>query len=124
MVEPWKASGGSPLLDQTQEQLQALADGLWNRSIPAMIGGYFADLLAVMTKVRARLREGSRCCIVIGDSRYGGVLVPSAKILAQLIVESGWELCAEEPVRAMRSSAQQGGTTNLEETLLILVKEG
>ena len=71
-----------------------------------------------------RLYEGRRCCIVIGDSRYGGVLVPSAKILAQLVIESGWEICSEEPVRAMRSSAQQGGTTNLEETLLILVNEG
>lgn len=118
------APGGSPLLDQTQEQLEALAEGLWNRSIPAMVGSYFADLLAVMEKVRTRLYEGRRCCIVIGDSRYGGVLVPSAKILAQLIAESGWELCSEEPVRAMRSSAQQGGTTNLEETLLILVNEG
>lgn len=118
------APSGSPLLDQTQEQLQALADGLWNRSIPAMVGGYFADLLAVMAKVRVRLRKGGRCCIVIGDSRYGGVLVPSAKILAQLIVERGWEICSEEPVRAMRSSAQQGGTTDLEETLLILVNEG
>jgi DNA methylase len=116
------APSGSPLLDQTQEQLQALQEDLWNRSIPAMVGGYFADLLLVMAKVRARLREGGRCCIVIGDSRYGGVLVPSAKILAQLIVESGWELCSEEPVRAMRSSAQQGGS-NLEEALLILRRE-
>jgi hypothetical protein len=117
------APAGSPLLDQTREQLEAVTDELWNRWIPTMVGGYFADLLAVMEKVRARLREGRRCCIVIGDSRYGGVLVPSAKILAQLIVENGWELCSEEPVRAMRSSAQQGGS-DLKETLLILRRDG
>ena len=93
---------------------------LWSRWIPAMAGGYFADLLTVLDNLRAGLRKGGHCCIVIGDSRYGGVLVPAAKILAELTEADGWGIRGAEPVRAMRSSAQHSGARDLDETLLIL----
>lgn len=118
------APGGSKSLAETTGALEEIRDQLWNPWIPAMVGGYFADLMKVLGNLRASLRERSRCCIVIGDSRYGGVLVPAARILGELSVEAGWEIHSAEPVRAMRSSAQHGGTADLAETLLILVKRG
>jgi hypothetical protein len=113
---------GSKQLDATVDRLVELREELWNPWIPEMVGGYFADLMKVLANVHRNLKEERRCCIVIGDSRYGGVLVPAAKILAQLSESRGWTVHSSEPVRAMRSSAQHGGSADLDETLLILVR--
>jgi hypothetical protein len=113
---------GSRSLGRTMKRLTEIRESLWSPWIPAMVGGYFADLLQVLDRVHMRLRESGRCCIVVGDSRYGGVLVPTAKILGELSTQSGWTIHSTKPVRAMRSSAQQGGSKNLNETLLVLVK--
>jgi hypothetical protein len=124
MREYTAAPTGSETLTVTVGELERVKESLWSSWIPAMVGGYFADLLEVLTRIRDGLREGGRCCIVIGDSRYGGVLVPSAKILGELVEEADWEVRSSEPVRAMRSSAQQGGSSDLSETLLVLAKAG
>jgi hypothetical protein len=113
---------GSKTLTKTVQQLSEIREKLWSPWIPAMVGGYFADMMEVLDRIKASLRDGGRSCIVVGDSRYGGVLVPTAKILAELGRNAGWEVRSSDPVRAMRSSAQQGGSTDLDETLLILVK--
>jgi DNA methylase len=111
---------GSPLLAETLADLEAKRDELWNPWIPAMVGGYFADMMQVLANIHAGLHEDRRCCIVVGDSRYREVQVPAAKILAELAERNGWSVRSAEPVRAMRSSAQHGGTLDLDETLLIL----
>jgi hypothetical protein len=114
---------GSKELNDTVKSLEDIRDLLWNPWIPEMVGGYFADLMKVLENVRQNLKEKRRCCIVVGDSRYGGVLIPTAKILADLTEPGGWKVHSSEPVRAMRSSAQHGGSADLDETLLILVRE-
>lgn len=114
------APDASPTLTDTLEQLEEIRAELWNPWIPNMVGAYFADMLRVLKNVGANIHEGRRCCIVIGDSRYGGVLVPAAKALGELSEARGWKVERAEPVRAMRSSAQHGGSADLDETLLIL----
>lgn len=114
-----EAPSGSKTLEQILSDLTDIEDELWSRWIPSMVGAYFADLMQVIDRLRTRLRPGAQCCIVVGDSRYGGVLVPTARILGELAATHEWELERSEPVRAMRSSAQQG-LTDLSETLLVL----
>jgi DNA modification methylase len=114
------APGGSSSLDRVATRLDAVRETLWSPWIPAMIGGYFADLLAVLQRVRRRLSPGGNCWIVVGDSRYGGVHVPTARILSELVQAHGWSVSSMEPCRAMRSSAQQGGMNVLAETLVVL----
>lgn len=114
---------GSKTLLKTVQQLNEIRETLWSPWIPAMVGGYFADMVKVLDRIKGSLREGGRSCIVVGNSRYGGVLIPTAKILGELSRGSGWKVHSNQPVRAMRSSAQQGGSTDLDETLLILVKQ-
>jgi hypothetical protein len=114
---------GSTELDSTVDHLKGIRDDLWNPWIPEMVGGYFADMMKVLRNVHRNLKAKRRCCIVVGDSRYGGVLVPTAKILAELTESNGWKVHSSEPVRAMRSSAQHGGSADLDETLLILVRD-
>lgn len=95
---------------------------LWNKNIPEMVGGYFADLLKVIDGVKKNLSSGGTMWMVIGDSKYAGIIIPTAKILTELLTVRGWHPTKVEPFRSMRVSAQQGGQFGLDETLLVLQK--
>lgn len=60
--------------------------------------------------------------MVVGDSRYAGVHVDVGTILVELGTELGFELCNLSSMRSMRSSAQQGGSYDLDETLVHLIR--
>ena len=85
-----------------------------------MVGGYFADLLRVIGRVQRRLNAGGSTWLVVGDSRYAGIRISTADIVAELAMASGWRLKQIEPFRSMRSSAQQGGRPELSETLIVI----
>ena len=61
--------------------------------------------------------------VVVGDSRYGGVFVPTGQILGDLARAAGWSVKETKPFRSMRSSAQHGGKSELAETLLVLQRQ-
>ena len=110
----------SPTLTTTIEALQQVRGQLWNRHIPEMIGAYAGDLAGVMDHLRRGLRPRGRAYIVVGDSRYAGVDVPVAKILAEIAEPLEYRLITMEPSRSMRSSPQQGGRHELAEMLVVL----
>ena len=74
-----------------------------------MIDGYAGDLALVMTGLASGLRPRGRVYTVVGDSRYAGVDVPVAAILAEVVQPLGYDVVALDPCRSMRSSPQQGG---------------
>ena len=111
---------GSPSLASTIDALQQVRGQLWNPHIPEMIGAYAEDLSVVLNHLRRGLRSGGRAYIVVGDSRYAGVDVPVARILAELAEPLDYRLVALEPSRSMRSSPQQGGRHDLGEMLIVL----
>jgi hypothetical protein len=108
----------SPTLKRAVGRLSRMRSELWSPWIPDMVGGYFSDLLEVLRRVRGTLRTDASCWLVVGDSRYGGVNVSTAKILEQLAAADGWRVDGREPFRAMRASPQHGGRRELPETLL------
>jgi hypothetical protein len=114
------APEGSQLLEDTLGRLVELAPGLWSSRIPEMVAGYFADLTSVLARLESCLRTGALCCVVVGDSRYGGAAVRTAEILRELAEARAWEVHSETLLRPLRSSAQQGGYLDLAETLLVL----
>ncbi len=115
--------GGSDTLDTILAQLNSRSRELWDRRIPAMLGGYFSDLLLVFDHLKNVLVRGGTAWIVVGDSRYAGIHVPVAEILRELLGIRGWELMTMEPFRSMRTSAQQGGEKSLSERLVVLLNE-
>ena len=114
------APSGSDILDTVLEQLQKTSESLWSRWIPKMIGGYFGDLTAVLDQILSSLLEGGQCWMVVGDSRYSGITVSVARILAELAQHRRWAINRCEPIRHMKSSAQQGWRPELAETLIVL----
>jgi hypothetical protein len=92
---------------------------MWNPHIPQMVGGYFADMAAILANLRSRMPLGGQVWAIVGDSRYAGELVPVADILCELAGPQ-WQIVSSQPIRHMRSSAQHGGRADLAETLLVL----
>ena len=69
----------SSLLSHVLDMLDSKMNELWNRDIPAMVGGYFADLMGLLSEMRGIVREGGQVHMVVGDSRYAGVTIPVAE---------------------------------------------
>ena len=116
------APRGSSALNAITKRLVARRDELWDPRIPEMVGAYFADLSVVLDHVYRALAPGGSAWMVIGDSSYAGIQIPSAEIVAQISSKRGWKVAAME-FRSMRSSAQQGGRHELAENLLVLRKK-
>jgi len=110
----------SRTLDTTIDNLRQVRSYLWDRDIPEMIAAYFDDMRTVLKALRKRLSSGGRVYMVLGDSRYGGVDVPVARILSEEISALGFEAVGIEPFRSMRASPQQGGRSELGENLMTL----
>ena len=115
---------GSSTLNRTLLEVRERSNELWHKRIPEMLGGYFSDLTSVLTAIHAVIRKEGRVWLVVGDSRYAGVTIPTAQILTELAPEYGYQTLSLEPFRSMRSSAQQGGKHQLEESLVVLASRG
>jgi len=113
---------GSLRLSRALGRLRRERDNLWSPWIPEMIGHYFHDMCQVLGLLQARLTNKGEVWAVVGDSRYAGIQVPVAKILADLAPQFGYRVLNIEPFRSMRASAQQGGQYQLAESLLVLQK--
>ena len=85
-----------------------------------MVGGYFSDILDVLNKLRSWISQDGSVWMVVGDSRYAGIQIQTAEIIAELAPQVGWQIDRLEPCRSMRASAQQGGQFQLSETLIVL----
>lgn len=110
----------SPALSRSVDALRAIRGELWNVNIPDMIEAYADDMRSIMGTLHSRLRPDGRLYMVVGDSRYAGVDVPVAQILAEEAPGLGYEVLRNEPFRSMRASPQQGGKAELAETLIVL----
>lgn len=110
----------SPTLAGVMTALEAASNRLWSKHIPGMVGSYFADLEVIMRECALRLTSDGRIAMVVGDSRYADVVVPVARILAELGQGLGLTTDRLQVLRPMRASAQQGGGHLLSEDLLVL----
>lgn len=110
----------SSTLSATISELISIRGNLWSRRIPEMVAAYFADMGAVLTSLSERMRVGGRVYMVVGDSRYGGIDVPTASILQEISPRASFHLLSVESCRSMRSSPQQGGRLDLPETLIVM----
>lgn len=118
------APAGSLRLARALGRLQRERDRLWSPWIPDMIGHYFHDMHQVFGLLHDCLTAKGEVWAVVGDSRYAGIQIPVAQILADYAPALGYRVLNIEPFRSMRTSAQQGGQHQLAESLLVLQKEG
>ena len=80
---------------------------LWNKNIPDMLRGYFDDMKILLKNVFHVLSKNSKCYIVVANSAYKGILVPTDLILAYIAESLGYKCEKIHIARKIRSSSQQ-----------------
>lgn len=80
---------------------------LWTNRIPEMLNGYFADMEEVLRQIHAALVSGGHCAIVVSNSAYAGVIIPTDLFLAMIGERLGFEVEEIEVQRLIITSSQQ-----------------
>ncbi len=71
----------------------------YDQRIPAMVAMYFRDMADIIDGLALHCRPGATLCIDIGDSRYGGVHVPTHDLLVEVAEAKGLKLLDRLPLR-------------------------
>ena len=109
------------LLDELQKK------DLWDKKIPKMLQLYYDDMFKVIKESYRVLDDKGFCCIVVGNSAYGGVVFPADLILAEYAESIGFTVDKIEVDRYIITSSQQYEMTKetgkyLRESVVCLVK--
>jgi hypothetical protein len=109
-------------------EIQAIVDRIQlsennNEKIPHMVCGYFDDLRNTLTTLRQVLRPAARLAFVVGNCRWGGVVVPVDHLLAMLSERLGYRVERIIVTRLKGNSPQQMrryGKFPLRESIVLL----
>jgi len=82
-------------------------ENLWNLRLPLMIRGYFDDLYESLRQIRDSLHSRGTALIVIGNSCYAGIPVPSDLIISEMAEELNFEVKRIVIARNLLTSGQQ-----------------
>ncbi|MCU0660384.1 MAG: site-specific DNA-methyltransferase [Candidatus Pacebacteria bacterium] len=100
---------------------------LWDKRIPKMVEAYFNDMFRSMTEIYNGLKKGGFCVIIVSNSAYGGVIVPTDLLLAKFAKHLGFNVSSIEVARNIITSSQQYKETEkyrgyLRESIIYLEK--
>ncbi|MBA6264280.1 DNA methyltransferase [Colwellia sp. Bg11-12] len=93
---------------------------IWNEKIPLMIKGYFDDMTKVLMKLYDQLHNNSPVYIIVANSCYKSVLIPTDALLASIGHNIGFKVEGIEEVRKIRASSQQ---MSVKDTCLLNMRE-
>jgi DNA modification methylase len=71
----------------------------YDQRIPEMVAQYFRDMGTVLEGLARQTVPGATICIDIGDSRYGGVHVPTHDLLVEVAAQHGMHVVERLPLR-------------------------
>lgn len=100
---------------------------LWDKKIPKMLQLYYDDMFKVLEESYKVLDNEGFCCIVVGNSAYGGIVFPADLILAEYGEKIGFKVDKIEVDRYIITSSQQYEMTKdtgkyLRESVVCMVK--
>ena len=100
---------------------------IWNKNIPDMLRGYFDDMEEVLQRIYLILDKNDYCVIVVANSSYKEIIVPTDLLLADISGSVGFGVEKIIAARQMRASSQQipelkNKANLLRESIIILRK--
>jgi DNA modification methylase len=90
----------------------------YDQRIPRMVAAYFTDMAKVFRGLHRHTTPNATVCVDIGDSRYGGVHVPTHSLLGDVAQTVGFNLVESVKLRTRLSKDK----TPLTQELLIFKK--
>lgn len=111
------------------ENLISLFDNkrLWNKRIPSVVRGYFDDTYTLLSKLYQQTTKGGSVGIVVGNSAYSGVIIPTDILTADIAREVGFKVKNIFITRHLTTSSQQKKElevlkNHLRESIILLEK--
>jgi len=86
---------------------ELLEKKLWDKRIPTMIRLYFNDMFVLLNKLFNSLKKNGFCNIIVSNSAYGGIVIPTDLLIAEYAVSIGFQLEKIEVDRYIITSSQQ-----------------
>lgn len=80
-----------------------------NERLPTMVAGYFEDMYLMLHELHRRTEPGGKVVFVLGNVRFGGVMVPVDEITAEIGEQAGFRWKNTTIARYRGNSAQQMG---------------
>jgi hypothetical protein len=80
---------------------------LWNKKIPSVVRGYFDDMATLLGKIHCRTSKRGLVGIVVGNSAYSGVIIPTDELIADIAQEIGFKVNGIYTARYLTTSSQQ-----------------
>jgi hypothetical protein len=99
---------------------------LWSKKILNMLINYFYEMNVLLKLVYPLLNEKGKCVIVIGNSSYGNIAIPTDQIFEKLAKKIGYKKTYIIEARKLGTSSQQlknvDDIKKLRESLVVLSK--
>lgn len=80
---------------------------LWSKRIPNVVRGYFDDFNTLLIKLYNQTADNGYVGIVVGNSAYSGVIIPTDVLIADIAREIGFEIECLYITRHLTTSSQQ-----------------
>ncbi len=75
--------------------------------VDQLLHGYFEDMRSMLESCRRVLTPGGTCNVVVGNSAYGGVIIPTDVLIAMLGPAAGFDNVKVIPIRHLTVAPQQ-----------------
>lgn len=62
----------------------------WRMGVPELLRGYFSDMVEVLRQCREKLTDNGICHVVVGNSAFAGVIIPSDSLTARAAELAGF----------------------------------
>ena len=100
---------------------------LWNAKIPTVVRGYFDDVYSLLHKLYMQTSKNGFIGIVVGNSAYSEVIIPTDILIADIAQELGFKVKCILITRHLTTSSQQKQQLEalkkyLRESIIILEK--
>lgn len=105
----WPDRNGGLNLHELHDVILPVIRGkkLWTTRIPSMLNGYFSDMAEALRQIFSCLKPGGNCAIVVSNSAYAGIVVPTDILLAKIAESLGFIINEIEVQRLIITSSQQ-----------------
>lgn len=101
-------SRGNLELPELHELLNLIEDEkLWNKKLKKVIEGYFEDMSIVIKEIYNVLEPDGKCIIIVGNSAYANVLIPTDLLLSKIAKQIGFQNVEIRVARHLTTSSQQ-----------------
>lgn len=117
----WASVNSPKIADLTEvlNKIEQHRDELWNKSIPEMISGYFADMNTIFESLYKKLKSRTRIYIAVGNSSYYKIPIETDSIIGQIAEANGFQVDEIRIARYLKSSGQQD-SAKLREGIVVL----